>query len=76
MSSPSTPTAVAERLYYDSPTLEFTARVTDIRLVATERTEAGDKAQLWQVALDRTAFYPESGGQPWDTGARRTRRGG
>ena len=68
MSSPTTPTAVAERLYYDSPALAFTARVTDIRLVATERTEAGDKAQLWQVALDRTAFYPESGGQPWDTG--------
>ncbi len=60
--------SVAERLYYDSPALEFTARVTDIRLVATERTEAGEKAQLWQVAFDRTAFYPESGGQPWDTG--------
>ncbi len=59
---------VAERLYYDSPALEFTARVTDIRLVATERNEAGEKAQLWQVSLDRTAFYPESGGQPWDTG--------
>lgn len=60
--------AVAERLYYDSAELESAARVTDIRLVATERNEAGDKEQLWQVALDRTAFYPESGGQPWDTG--------
>ena len=68
MSSPSAPTAVAERLYYDSPALAFTARVTDIRLVATERTEAGDREQLWQVALDRTAFYPEGGGQPWDIG--------
>ncbi len=69
MSVSSTGSAVAERLYYDSPALSFTAQVTDIRLVATERTEAGGKAQLWQVALDRTAFYPESGGQPWDTGA-------
>ena len=60
---------VAERLYYESPVLEFTARVTDIRLVATERDEVGGLAQLWQVALDRTVFYPESGGQPWDTGA-------
>lgn len=59
---------VAERLYYDSPTLEFTATITDIRLVSTERGETGEKTQIWQVALDRTAFYPESGGQPWDTG--------
>ena len=59
---------VAERLYYDSAALEFRARITDIRLVATERNAAGEAAQLWQVALDRTAFYPESGGQPWDTG--------
>lgn len=22
----------------------------------------------WRAALDRTAFYPEGGGQPWDTG--------
>lgn len=22
----------------------------------------------WSVALDRTAFFPEGGGQPWDTG--------
>ncbi len=68
MGSAETGMGVAERLYYDSPALEFPARVTDIRLVATERTETGDKEQVWQVALDRTAFYPESGGQPWDTG--------
>ena len=66
---PGTPgAAVAERLYYDSPTLDFTAHVTDIRLVATEQSETGGKSHVWQVALDRTAFYPESGGQPWDTG--------
>jgi alanyl-tRNA synthetase len=54
---------VAERLYYDSPALEFSARVTDIRLDSKDAS-----GQLWQVALDRTAFYPEGGGQPWDTG--------
>jgi alanyl-tRNA synthetase len=58
----------AERLYYDSAQLEFTARVTDIRHVSTEKDETAENAQLWQVALDRTAFYPEGGGQPWDTG--------
>ena len=30
--------------------------------------ESGQREQLWQVALDRTAFYPMGGGQPWDTG--------
>jgi alanyl-tRNA synthetase len=59
---------VAERLYYESAELEFAARVTDIRLVSAESNEAGEKDHLWQVALDRTAFYPEGGGQPWDTG--------
>jgi alanyl-tRNA synthetase len=56
-------TQVAKRLYYDSAALEFTATVTDIRLDSRAGTE-----QLWQVALNQTAFYPESGGQPWDTG--------
>jgi alanyl-tRNA synthetase len=59
---------IAQRLYYDSPILEFTARITDIRLVEKDPNAAPDSAQLWQVALDRTAFYPEGGGQPWDTG--------
>jgi alanyl-tRNA synthetase len=27
-----------------------------------------DGKQVWQLALDRTAFYPTSGGQPFDTG--------
>jgi alanyl-tRNA synthetase len=59
---------VAKRIYYDSPALEFTAHITDIRLVSKEPNAAPDNAQLWQIALDRTAFYPEGGGQPWDTG--------
>jgi len=54
---------VAKRLYYDSAALEFTATVTDIRLDSRAGTD-----QLWQVSLDQTAFYPEGGGQPWDTG--------
>jgi len=54
---------VAERLYYTSAALDFDATVTDIRLVSRDGADA-----LWQVALDKTAFYPEGGGQPWDTG--------
>ena len=42
--------------------------VTDIRLDSHAVGESGQKEQVWQVALDRTAFYPEGGGQPWDTG--------
>ena len=59
---------IAKRLYYDSPALEFSAHITDIRLVEKDPNAPADSAQLWQIALDRTAFYPESGGQPWDTG--------
>jgi alanyl-tRNA synthetase len=54
----------AERLYYaDSSLTAFSSVVTDIR----ERSRTGG-ASLWQIALDRTAFYPTSGGQPHDTG--------
>ncbi len=54
----------AERLYYaDSALTHFTATVTDIR----ERSRTGGTS-LWQIALDRSAFYPTSGGQPHDTG--------
>lgn len=54
----------ATRIYYDDPAmLEFAAEVTAIREVA--RVEG---RQVWQIALDRTAFYPTGGGQPFDTG--------
>jgi alanyl-tRNA synthetase len=56
--------SVAERLYYGAQEmLGFEAEVTDIRLESRK-----DGVNRWQVALDRTAFYPESGGQPWDLG--------
>ncbi len=48
-----------ERLYYDEPyLLEFDAEVV-------ETLDLGDRVG---VILDRTAFYPTSGGQPNDTG--------
>jgi alanyl-tRNA synthetase len=64
---------VSERLYYSDPFLKtFSAAVTDVREVARQ-----DGESVWQVALDRTAFYPTSGGQPFDTGTlRATSRGG
>ena len=60
--------SVVERLYYDDGALEFSAVVTDIRLDSHAVAESGQREQVWQVALDRTAFYPAGGGQPWDTG--------
>lgn len=54
----------AERLYYDAQDLlEFDAAVVDIRLESHR-----EDVNRWQIALNRTAFYPESGGQPSDTG--------
>src|SRR3954452_7218818 len=47
------------RLYYTDANL----RRFDARVVGCE--PAGDR---WHVRLDRTAFYPTSGGQPFDTG--------
>jgi alanyl-tRNA synthetase len=50
---------VTERLYYnDSFLKEFDARV-----ISSER-----EGSRWRVELDRTAFYPTSGGQPFDKG--------
>src|ERR687898_846229 len=49
----------SERLYYTDPYLvEFDAVVRDV-------LRHDDQ---WKVTLDRTAFYPTSGGQPFDTG--------
>lgn len=48
-----------EKLYECDPYLtRFTA--------AVQCCQPG--AHGWDVVLDRTAFYPEGGGQPWDTG--------
>lgn len=50
---------MTERLYYDNAYLtEFTAHVLEVR------QEEGRTL----VRLDRSAFYPTSGGQPYDTG--------
>ncbi len=51
----------AVRLYYTEPArLSFDARVVDV--------EPDVAAGRVRVALDRTAFYPTSGGQPHDVG--------
>jgi alanyl-tRNA synthetase len=49
----------SERLYYtDAYLVEFDAVVREV-------VQQNDR---WKVSLDRTAFYPTSGGQPFDTG--------
>ena len=56
-----------ERLYYAEPFLtSFTSRVSGIRELSRSQRQT-----LWQIALERTAFYPSSGGQPYDTGSLR-----
>src|SRR5438270_4539500 len=55
---------MTERLYYNDSFLnDFNARV----LAARELRRDGNQS-VWAVKLDRTAFYPTSGGQPFDTG--------
>lgn len=50
-----------ERLYYrDSRVLAFAARVVAVESAETNTT---------RIRLDRTAFYPEGGGQPCDHGS-------
>ena len=49
----------SDRLYYtDSYLVEFDAVVRDVT----------PRADRWLVSLDRSAFYPTSGGQPFDMG--------
>jgi alanyl-tRNA synthetase len=57
-----------ERLYYDDAfAREFIAQVLSCEPISSATSET-QKASLWRVKLDRTAFYPTSGGQPHDTG--------
>ena len=50
---------MTERLYYEDAYLtEFDATVTD----------CCETDGRWVIRLDRSAFYPTSGGQPYDTG--------
>ena len=52
---------MTERLYYDDAYLwTFDAAVTAVK--------NGTRPGEWKVTLDRSAFYPTSGGQPFDTG--------
>jgi alanyl-tRNA synthetase len=55
---------MTQRLYYnDSFLLDFTANVLDIQELRRDGNQSS-----WAAKLDRTAFYPTSGGQPFDVG--------
>ncbi|MHB8411724.1 MAG: alanyl-tRNA editing protein [Candidatus Acidiferrales bacterium] len=54
---------MTERLYYDDSFL----REFDAQVLACE-PDGKPNGPRWRVRLDRTAFYPTSGGQPFDTG--------
>ncbi len=56
------------RLYYDDAfEREFTARVMHCEVLPPD-LNAGITGTVWGLLLDRTAFYPTSGGQPNDLG--------
>lgn len=56
------------RLYYDDAfEKEFTARVLHCEVLPPDLS-AGITGKVWGLILDRTAFYPTSGGQPNDLG--------
>ena len=53
---------MTERLYYNDPC----RREFDATVAARRRAWRPNGAR--SLSLDRTAFYPTSGGQPFDTG--------
>jgi alanyl-tRNA synthetase len=56
------------RIYYDDAYVkEFDARVMYCELRPPD-VNSGITSQVWGLVLDRTAFYPTSGGQPNDLG--------
>src|SRR5579859_777911 len=56
--------SASERLYYsDSFLTSFSANVAEARELTGAKSDS-----MYQLALDRSAFYPTSGGQPFDTG--------
>jgi alanyl-tRNA synthetase len=56
------------RLYYDDAfKTEFTARVVHCEVLPPD-VKSGITGTVWSLILDRTAFYPTSGGQPNDLG--------
>ena len=56
------------RLYYDDSFLkDFTARVVHCEVLPPD-LKLGITGVAWGLLLDRTAFYPTSGGQPHDLG--------
>jgi alanyl-tRNA synthetase len=56
---------MTDRLYYDDPySREFDASVIRVEPRDAD-ADRGDRHAAW---LDRTAFYPTTGGQPFDTG--------
>ncbi len=59
------------RLYYeDAELLEFTAQILEERMMGVQEAHLQERGKLLPaVRLDRTAFYPTSGGQPYDTGS-------
>jgi alanyl-tRNA synthetase len=62
---------MTKRLYYDDPQLrEFDATIVRVEPHAA----AGSSAAHLAVRLDRTSFYPTTGGQPFDTGTLGTSR--
>jgi len=56
------------RLYYDdSFQREFATRVLSCEAFQAHSEPTGN-APVWSILLDNSAFYPSSGGQPFDTG--------